>query len=110
MGDVFSIAPAGPVTPRHERVFRRKKATISTTQQPATITAPAEETTQVIGQEPANEPHPAAPQQDAPQPPEDEAPNQTVEARLSRIEERMQRMEHLLDLLVDHFLPQHRDR
>ncbi|XP_043815818.1 cell surface glycoprotein 1-like [Manihot esculenta] len=40
----------GPVTPRHERVFRRKEATISTTtQQPATIAATADETTQAIG-------------------------------------------------------------
>ncbi|XP_043805264.1 cell surface glycoprotein 1-like [Manihot esculenta] len=77
-----------PVTPRHERVFRRKKVTISTsTQQPASTTEPVNEATQAIGQGPANEPPPAAPQQDAPQPHEDEAPNQTVEARLSRIED-----------------------
>ncbi|XP_043816660.1 cell surface glycoprotein 1-like [Manihot esculenta] len=68
----------GPVTPRHERIFRRKKAKSTSTQQPASTVDPADGTTQAIGQEPANEPPPAAPQQDAPQPPEDEAPNQTV--------------------------------
>ncbi|XP_043811546.1 putative uncharacterized protein DDB_G0290521 [Manihot esculenta] len=55
----------GPITPRHERIFSRKKANKCTTsQQPASIDALADGTTQETGQEPApaQEAFPAAPQ------------------------------------------------
>ncbi|XP_021609041.1 extensin-like [Manihot esculenta] len=90
-----------PLTPRHERVFRKKKA------QPTPADGTVGETEQAP---PANEPPPVAPQQEAHQDPEDVAPNQTVEARLSRIETRMHNMEHLLQLLVNYFLPADQDR
>ncbi|XP_043817312.1 uncharacterized protein LOC122724981 [Manihot esculenta] len=107
VGGIFSLSPAGPLTPRHERVFRKRKASQpSISQHPS----PQEATAEVRVNEPAQEALPEAPQQEQNQVHEDVAPNQSVQARLDRIETRMHNMEHLLQILVNHFLPTEQQR
>lgn len=81
----FFLTPAGLVIPLYERVFRKKVANQeATSQQPV----PPIATQQAVEEAPA----------EAPQ-------DHSVEACLTKIKDRMQHMEGLLQLLVNSFLP-----
>lgn len=81
VGGVFSLTPAGPVVPCHERVFQKNTV----------IQAEASQATTPPAVDPAEAPigAPLSP---------------SINARLDRIDARIQHI-YMLQLLVDHFLP-----